>query len=185
MPDFAHVEDATETKKGITRYATSGESVASVAVQGNDSRMSDARTPSAHNQDASTITTGTLGVARGGTGKTSITAQALLRGNGTSAPTEVTVGSTDQVLAVVAGAPAWKTPSSERVGKGTASGNGSTVVFNIAHGLGATPTYAFVDCSSHAIARTWTLTSTNIVVTFTTAPSTGTSNVIIYWRVIA
>jgi hypothetical protein len=74
---------------------------------------------------------------------------------------------------------------SERTGKATASGNGSTTSFTIAHGLGATPGYAFVDCSSHAIARTWTVDGTNITVTFASAPSSGTNNVIIYWRVIA
>lgn len=73
---------------------------------------------------------------------------------------------------------------SERTGKATASGNGSTTVFTIAHGLGSLPTYAFVDCSSHSIARTWTVDSTNITVTFASAPSSGTNNVIIYWRVI-
>lgn len=74
---------------------------------------------------------------------------------------------------------------SERTGKATASGNGTQPVFTIAHGLGALPSYAFVDCSSHSIARTWTVDSTNITVTFASAPPSGTNNVIIYWRVIA
>lgn len=74
---------------------------------------------------------------------------------------------------------------SERTGKSTASGNGTTTVFTIAHGLGSTPSYVFVDCSSHAIARTFTVDGTNITVTFASAPSSGTNNVIIYWRVIA
>jgi len=79
----------------------------------------------------------------------------------------------------------WSTLDSERTGKAIANGNGSTTIFNIAHGLGATPAYAFVDCSSHALARQWTVDGTNITVTFATAPSSGTNNVIIYWRVIA
>ena len=37
---------------------------AGTACEGNDSRLSDARTPVAHNQDASTITTGTFDIAR-------------------------------------------------------------------------------------------------------------------------
>jgi hypothetical protein len=73
----------------------------------------------------------------------------------------------------------------ERVGKSTASGNGATTVFNIAHGIGAIPTYAFVNCSSLTNTFTYTLTSTNIVVTFSTAPVTGTNNVIIYWIAVA
>ncbi|MDR4491372.1 MAG: hypothetical protein R2685_10805 [Candidatus Nitrosocosmicus sp.] len=142
-------------------------------------------TPSAHNHAASDINSGTLAVARGGTGKTTFTQHALLKGGASNAYDEITVGSNDQVLAVVSGTPAWKSLDSERTGKALANGNGSTTVFNIAHGLGATPSYAFVDCSSHAIARTWTVDGTNITVTFTSAPSSGTNNVVIFWRVIA
>ena len=42
-----------------------------------------------HNHSASQITSGTLGIARGGTGKGSVTANAVLLGNGTSALKEV------------------------------------------------------------------------------------------------
>lgn len=45
---------------------------------------------SSHNHDASNINTGTIGVARGGTGKASVTRGALLKGNGTSAMGEIT-----------------------------------------------------------------------------------------------
>ena len=54
-------------------------SAANTFCQGNDARLSDARTPVAHNQDASTITTGTLAVARGGTGIASYTANNYIR----------------------------------------------------------------------------------------------------------
>ncbi|HYK46553.1 MAG TPA: hypothetical protein VEV83_15360, partial [Parafilimonas sp.] len=96
-------------------------------------------------------------------------------------------GTANQVLAVNSGGTdvAYASLDQERTGKATASGNGSTTVFNITHGLGSTPTYAFVDCSSHAIARTFTVSSTTIAVTFASAPSSGTNNVIIYWRVLA
>jgi len=82
---------------------------------------------------------------------------------------------------------AWFTQpnSTERTGKAVASGTGSQTVFTISHGLGSTPSNVFVDCSSHAIGRTYTVDSTTITVTFTSAPSSGTNNVIIYWRVIA
>ena len=43
---------------------------AGTACQGNDSRLSDARTPTAHNHAASEITSGTLGIARIPTGTT-------------------------------------------------------------------------------------------------------------------
>ncbi len=96
-------------------------------------------------------------------------------------------GTALQVLRTNSGATdlEWASLDSERTGKAIASGNGSTTVFTIAHGLGSTPGYAFIDCSSHAINRTWTVDGTNITVTFTTAPGSGTDNVIIYWRVIA
>jgi len=69
---------------------------------GNDSRFTDARTPTAHATshqdggsdelalDASQVTTGTLGVARGGTGVASVTANSYIKGNGTSAVVERT-----------------------------------------------------------------------------------------------
>lgn len=77
----------------------------------------------------------------------------------------------------------WGSLDSERVGKATATANGGTAIFNISHGLGVNPTYAFVDCSSHTIARTFTTDSTYIVVTFASPPPSGT--VTIYWRVVA
>lgn len=78
----------------------------------------------------------------------------------------------------------WASLQSERVGKSQASGNASTTVFNIAHGLGSNPTYAFIVCSSITNTFTYTTDATNIVVTFTTAPASGT-NIVIYWQVIA
>ena len=52
--------DATTTVKGIVELATDGESISNVVVQGNDGRLSDARTPTSH---ASTHTDGTDDVA--------------------------------------------------------------------------------------------------------------------------
>lgn len=103
--------------------------------------------------------------------------------------TDVTVTSpaNNDVLTYETSSTKWKNKplTSERVGKSTANGNGSTTVFNIAHGLGSNPTYAFIVCSSLTNVFTYTTDSTNIVVTFTTAPGSGTGNVIIYWRVVA
>ena len=49
-------------------------SIADTVCQGNDSRLSDARTPTAHTHATTDISSGTLGVARGGTGISSYTA---------------------------------------------------------------------------------------------------------------
>jgi hypothetical protein len=48
--------------------------------------------------NAGNISSGTLGVARGGTGATTLTANNVLLGNGTSAPLEVAPGTTGNVL---------------------------------------------------------------------------------------
>ena len=111
----------------------------------------------------------------------------ILKGNGTSYQ-RLPRGTANQVLAVNSGGTdvAWSSFDSERVGKSTASGNGSATVFNISHGLGTNPTYAWINCSSLINTFTYATNSTNIVVTFTpTPPPSGTSNVIIYWRVVA
>ncbi len=55
----------------------------------------------------------TLGVAKGGTGKTTITAGALIAGNGTGVPTEVTPSAAGKVLtdAGVGNPPSFQTPA--------------------------------------------------------------------------
>lgn len=50
------ISDASTTVKGKVELATDGETAAGVAVQGNDARLSNARTPLAHNQAATTVT---------------------------------------------------------------------------------------------------------------------------------
>lgn len=96
-------------------------------------------------------------------------------------------GTSLQILRTNSGATdiEWAALDNERVGKSVASGNNTTTIFNIAHGVGANPTYAFAQCSSLVNTFTYVTNSTNIVVTFTTAPPSGTNNVIIYWRVVA
>lgn len=76
-------------------------------------------------------------------------------------------------------------PPAERTGTATGAANGSATVFNIAHGLGAVPYSAFVQPSSvlgSNIAYSYTYDSTNIVVTFASAPSSGT--ITFQWRVV-
>lgn len=183
----AQLPSATNSVKGavITSNPDGSESAGTKVILDNDPRLTDSRTPIAHNHNTSDINAGTLGVTRGGTGKSTITQHSLLKGGATNTIDEIAPGTNDHVLAMVSGTPAWKSLDSERTGKATASGNGSTTQFTIAHGLGATPSYVFIDCSSHSINRTFTVDGTNITVTFASAPSSGTNNVIIYWRVIA
>lgn len=63
------------------------------------------------------------------------------------------------------------------------SGNGSTTVFTIAHGLAATPTAWSVDAASSAAAGSFytTASSTLLTVTFLSAPASGSSNVSLAW----
>lgn len=82
----------------------------------------------------------------------------------------------------------WSSLDAERVGKSTASGNGATTVFTIAHGLGALPGYTFISvgaCGTGILAAKADSDATNITVTFSGPPSSGTNNVIIYWRVVS
>ena len=58
--------------------------------------------------DASKITSGIIGVPRGGTGLASVTGSGLLLGNGTSALTVLAPGSESQILSIVGGTPSWR-----------------------------------------------------------------------------
>lgn len=77
-------------------------------------------------------------------------------------------------------------PQISSISKGvyTASGNGTQTVFTIAHGVtDATPNVAFVEPrSTDAIGNhKVTVDATNITVTYTTAPPSGSSNVVLSW----
>lgn len=63
------------------------------------------------------------------------------------------------------------------------SGNGSTTVFNIPHGAGGSPNNYWALPISEAATGKHTVTrdGTNIVITFTTAPVSGTNNVKFRW----
>lgn len=85
------------------------------------------RAASSHNHAASAINSGTLGVARGGTGKSSVTANSFLVGNGTSAMAEKTAA---QVLALLGAA---QIASGTYSGTGTyGSSNKTSLTFNFA-----------------------------------------------------
>ncbi len=74
----------------------------------------------------------------------------------------------------------WATEGS---GSSTQSGNGSTKVFNIAHGLIAAPTkYVVSPGSADAIGPPYlTSDATNVIVTYPSAPPSGSSNLIFRW----
>lgn len=110
----------------------------------------------------------------------------LLKGNGTFLA-RFPRGTSLQVLRTNSGATdvEWATLDNERLGKATASGNAINNSFSITHGLATNPTYTWVNCSSLTEDFTYTTDTTSITVTFATPPPTGSSNVIIYWRVVA
>lgn len=133
-----------------------------------------------------TLTNKTINATNNTVTDTSTATGDLLKSNGTKF-LRFGIGTSLQVLRTNSGATDLEFASlnNERVGKSQASGNGSTTVFNIAHGLGSNPSYAFPVCSSLTTAFTYTTDSTNIVITFSTAPPSGTNNVVVYWQVIA
>jgi len=140
---------------------------------------------------AATMTNKTINTTDNTVTATSQATGDLLKNNGTKF-VRMARGTSLQVLRTNSGATDLEFASldSERVGKHQANGNGSTTVFNIAHGLGSTPTYAFVSVGQSGttnpqINRSYTVDATNIIVTFASAPSSGTNNVVIYWRVVA
>jgi nitrous oxidase accessory protein NosD len=72
----------------------------------------------------------------------------------------------------------------ENSGTATFSGNGTQTIFTIPHGLATTPkTVIVTPGSADAIGNFYvTVDATNITVTYTTAPPSGTNNIILYWR---
>jgi len=75
----------------------------------------------------------------------------------------------------------WKTEAS---GTATFSGDGSTTTFTIAHGLSAAPTSFYVTPTSADAAGSFYLTAdaTNITITYSIAPPSGTNNLTYNWR---
>ena len=82
VTSFTNIKQAaTTTATGVVELATSGESAANLAVQANDARLSDARTPLAHVHSTTDITSGTMDTARLGSGVAS--PSNFLRGDNT------------------------------------------------------------------------------------------------------
>lgn len=150
-------------------------------LTGNDTAVMEAFTQTLTNKTVNT-TDNTVTATSQATGD-------ILKNNGTKF-VRMARGSGLQVLRTNSGATdlEWASLDSERIGKSTANGNASTTVFNIAHGVGANPTYAIVSVAqsgSTNLDYSYTTDATNIVVTFTSAPSSGTNNVVIYWIAVA
>lgn len=93
-------------------------------------------------------------------------------------------GTLNQVFISTANNVGWSSFNAERTGTAQASGNGSSTLFNVPHGLGGQPYCAFIQCRSHSIAFTYTYDTTNIAVTFASAPPSGTNNVLFDFRVV-
>lgn len=133
-----------------------------------------------------TLTNKTVNATNNTITDSSTAAGDVLKSNGTKF-VRLARGSAFQVLAVNSGGSdlAYTTLPAEQTGLATASGDGSTTVFNVPHSVGSTPSVVFIQCSTFATSFTYTVDATNIVVTFTTAPSSGSSNVVFYWRALA
>jgi hypothetical protein len=108
----------------------------------------------------------------------------LLMSNGTKF-LRLARGSTNQVLQSTATTLQWATFNAENTGIAVASGNGSTTAFTIAHSIGSTPSIYYAELISHQGTCIVTADATNLTVTVSAAPPSGTNNVKIYWRAIA
>lgn len=93
----------SRTTNAIT--VTYGTSINTVC-QGNDSRLSDARTASG---GTATNISGTLAIANGGTNITTYTAGDILYASGTNVLSKLAKGTDGQVLKLASGLPAWGT----------------------------------------------------------------------------
>lgn len=107
--------------------AASGDATAGEVVKGNDTRLSDARTPTAHNQALSTITqsgatTGQVPTwngtdwapatpTTGGMTNPMTTAGDLIVGGASGAPTRLGISTNGYVLTLASGVPVWAAPS--------------------------------------------------------------------------
>jgi hypothetical protein len=72
----------------------------------------------------------------------------------------------------------------EKAGNSTQSGDGTTTVFNIAHGLFASPVWYSVQQTSDDAVGPWktTVSSTNLTLTYPFPPRSGTNNLSWNWR---
>lgn len=78
----------------------------------------------------------------------------------------------------------WNNEGYKNYGEGanTFNGTGSQTAFVINHGLDITPVVVFVSTNQLIDKQVDTIGGTSFTVTFASAPSSGTNNVVIYWR---
>jgi hypothetical protein len=152
-----------------------------LVVYSSDSRMTNARTPTTH---ATTHESG---------GSDSIPLDTLAA---TTDITTLNASSTAHGLLpklsnvstqYLNGIGTWTTPPTpliESKGTSTQSGNGTTKIFNIAHGLAGTPTWFSAQATSNDASGSFILSvdSTNLTITYPFAPPNGTNNVSWVWR---
>lgn len=117
---------ASETAAAANEAAAAASAAAAEAQTAADAA---AAAVSSHEHAASDITSGTLGVARGGTGKATHTANAVLTGNGTSAVNNIATASGALYATAANGAPKFGVlPLAQG---GTGSSNGATGLKNL------------------------------------------------------
>lgn len=193
----AAVPDATTETKGIVELAEQGEEAAGKVVQSDDGRLEDPRTPIAHSHDWADVinepTTFTpsahqsshneggsdelklddLGIPDDNTDlNSSTTRHGLLRKLSNDAGTFLDgTGNWSTAISVIS------------KGSATKSGDASTKVFTIAHGMASTPVAVSVMPSSVDALGDYTtdVDSTNITITYQSAPPTGTGNLDYFW----
>jgi hypothetical protein len=116
---------------------------------------------------------------------TSTAAGDLIKSDGTKY-TRFARGSTGQFLVATSGDIQWQTivVYTEAKGTSTQSGDASTLTFNIAHGLGSTPSFAVVEAGSSAAISDYYITkdATNLTVNYLFSPASGTNNLVFNWR---
>jgi hypothetical protein len=104
-PDNADVFAIVDVSAGATKKITFANLI-SLLVLGTDSRLTDARTPTAHNL---------LSASHGDTTAAAAVAGDVIIADGTPKWTRLAKGSDGKVFTMVAGAPAWATPATPTV----------------------------------------------------------------------
>ncbi len=161
----------------------------STLVISTDSRLSDARTPTSHAASHKSGSTDPIKINELAAPTTNIsTTNSTTSANGTL---PILSGVATQYLD---GSGGWSVPAVTGIGSAGAakgnvtqkSGDGTTKVFTIAHGLGTTPAVAIAKANSvNAYGEfATTFDGTNITLTYQNAPPSGTNNLEYQWLVM-
>jgi len=185
------VVDATTSVKGKVLLASSGGTTSGTVVQVTDARLTDARAPTAHATSHKAAGSDPIKINELAAPTTNITTtNTTISANGTAPqlPNDASlflngVGNWTAPVGTASGASG---NGSIIRGVATKTGNGSTKVFTIAHGMSTTPTAYFVDPTSVDALGSFTrsVDATNITITYSVAPPSGTSNLTYTWVVM-